>query len=120
MNTKSSFFVDSEFACGCGCGLTAISSDLAAMLNQARGLSGQPYQINSGRRCPAHNQAVGGSPTSSHLDGLAVDIKITTDRHRGAVLYGLINAGFRRIGIGPNYIHADIDPRKSGAVWLYS
>lgn len=113
------FFTAAEFACHCGCGKSDISAELVVMLNKARTLSGQPYKINSACRCEAHNHAVGGVSFSSHLKGLAVDIALSGDRHRGAILYGLITAGFRRIGLGKNFIHVDIDPIKAGAVWLY-
>lgn len=35
----------------------------------------QPIIINSGFRCKMLNHAVGGEPTSNHLDGCAADIK---------------------------------------------
>lgn len=117
--TPKQFFTAAEFTCHCGCGKADISPELVVMLNKARALSGQPYTINSACRCEAHNQAVGGVSFSSHLLGLAVDISTSGDRHRGSLLYGLINTGFRRIGLGKNFIHVDIDPRKAGAVWLY-
>lgn len=109
----------SEFACKCGCGRLKIDGDLVAILDRARDISGVPYVITSGYRCEQHNQKEGGSPTSSHLAGLAADIAVKDERKRGAVLMGLINAGFRRIGITHGFIHVDIDPAKPGAVWLY-
>ena len=39
---------------------------------------GGPITINSGYRTPEHNREVGGSPTSLHTQGLAVDIKCPT------------------------------------------
>lgn len=36
---------------------------------------GGPITINSGYRTAEHNRTVGGSPTSLHMQGLAVDIK---------------------------------------------
>lgn len=44
------------------------------LLDPAREILGVPVLVNSGIRCPALNAAVGGSATSSHLDGLAADI----------------------------------------------
>ena len=46
---------------------------LAAGLEAVRALLGGPLEISSGYRCAALNQAVGGSSTSQHLHGLAVD-----------------------------------------------
>jgi hypothetical protein len=46
---------------------------LADALEQVRALTGQPLRINSGYRCPELNAAVGGSPNSYHMRGLAAD-----------------------------------------------
>ena len=36
------------------------------------------------------------------------------------VIYGLIEAGFTRIGIHPKFVHADNDPKKvEGVIFLY-
>ena len=46
---------------------------LAAGLEAVRALLGAPLEISSGYRCAALNEAVGGSGTSQHLQGLAAD-----------------------------------------------
>lgn len=46
---------------------------LAAGLEAVRALLGTPLDISSGYRCPALNEMVGGSGTSQHVQGLAVD-----------------------------------------------
>ena len=89
------------------------------MLDVARGSAGVPFKINSGYRTKEHNEKVGGSPTSSHLGGWAVDIHCTDSSTRERILYGLIRAGFQRIGIAKTFIHADVDPYKQPAIWLY-
>jgi len=48
---------------------------LAASLEAVRSLLGGPLEISSGYRCAALNEAVGGSSTSQHLQGLAVDFE---------------------------------------------
>ena len=89
-------------------------------LDLARELSGVPYVINSGYRTPQHNREVGGTPDSSHLTGWAADIRAHSSNRRLLVVKGLIEAGFNRIGVGQNFVHADFDPSKSGNVmWLY-
>ena len=47
---------------------------LAGYLERIRELVGVPLHINSAFRAPKVNQAVGGSPTSSHCMGEAADI----------------------------------------------
>lgn len=97
-----------------------MNSDLLLQLDIARDIAGVPMVINSSYRTPEKNAAVGGSETSSHLKGLAVDIAADTGSAKYAILGGLIKAGFWRIGIGKNFIHADIDPDKPpGIIWLY-
>ena len=40
---------------------------------------GVPIIVNSGYRCPKHNQAVAGGLMSAHLFGLGMDLNITGD-----------------------------------------
>ena len=44
--------------------------------NDLYGEGDDPIVINSGYRSPAVNKAVGGAPTSNHLTGCAVDIRV--------------------------------------------
>jgi uncharacterized protein YcbK (DUF882 family) len=97
-----------------------MSKVLMAMLDQARGLAGVPFVINSAWRCYDHNEAVGGKETSAHLFGYAVDISCTASRNRYKIIKALITAGFSRIGISKSFIHVDIDGTKDAEVaWLY-
>ena len=94
--------------------------DFLAKLDNARVIADMPFIINSAWRSPEHNKDVGGKPNSSHLKGLAVDIKIENSRQRFIVLQSLIAAGFNRIGIGKTFIHVDGDKDKDPRVtWLY-
>lgn len=47
--------------------------ELARGLEQVRSLLGHPMHISSGYRSPKVNSAVGGSPTSAHVQGHAAD-----------------------------------------------
>ena|SRR5690554_4314680 len=94
--------------------------ELVRILDEAREAVGRPFVINSGIRTPERNRAVGGSETSSHLTGHAVDIRCPDVRFRFLALRALIDAGAERIGIGRTFIHVDTDPGKSQEViWLY-
>ena len=136
MMTKN--FSRSEFECECGCGEDRISSDLIECLQLARDSFGRGITINSGCRCPQRNKEVGGSSTSSHLlktrdvngNGwsggvqetcVAADLKATNSKDRFQLISVLIESGIRRIGIGKDFLHVDIDPEKDKEVaWLYS
>lgn len=48
---------------------------IANLMEQVRVYLGHPIYIDSGYRCAALNQAVGGQPTSRHVQGLAADFK---------------------------------------------
>lgn len=92
---------------------------VAYMLDRARFVAGVPFIINSGLRCKEHNRAVGGSPTSSHVDGWAVDIATEMGTDRFLILMALFHVGFTRMGIAKDFIHVDADPLKADNVWLY-
>jgi hypothetical protein len=114
------YFSPMEFYCNCGCKHVRFNKELILMLDYCRILLGQPVIINSATRCPALNAEVGGSPTSSHLQGFAVDIAATTGYYKYDLVAQLYRAGFNRIGIGPAFIHADIDHDKpQGVLWTY-
>jgi|TARA_B100000959_G_scaffold132046_1_gene138388 uncharacterized protein YcbK (DUF882 family) len=110
----------SEFICHCGCGSDYINRDLVDMLQKVR--DDMPMQntmtVTSGVRCEKHNSQIGGSLTSSHIDGVAVDLKCETGSYRQQILEQLFKH-FNRIGIAKNFIHVDIDPAKVPSVWIY-
>ena len=82
------------------------------MLQKARNIAGIPFVFNSAYRCHAHNKAVGSRADSAHPKGSAVDIKNSGYKERFIIVAALIEAGFTRIKIYQNHIHADIDPSK--------
>jgi zinc D-Ala-D-Ala carboxypeptidase len=113
------YFKEDEFKCKCGCG-GDVSSRLKTLTNRARYLSGIPYVVTSGYRCEEHNKKVGGSATSSHIKGEAVDLYAEDSGKRWKIVRGLMDAGFTRIGVSKNFIHADIDKDKpSEVMWEY-
>jgi len=108
-----------EFACPC-CGLNGMSIRFIDKLDRSREIAKVRFKINSGYRCAIHNKKIGGSDTSSHLTGLAVDIKAEDYKTRFKILQSLIYVGFNRIGIRKDFIHVDDDPDKTqGVLWLY-
>jgi len=113
------FFPPRELVCGCGCGRYNAEPELVARLNAARVIAGIPLLVTSGCRCPTHNAAVGGSPSSSHLLGRAADIAAIDSGTRWLVLNALLAAGFTRLEVGGSWIHADVDHNKQERViWL--
>ncbi len=111
-------FKADEFACRCGCGLNNMNYEVVKSLDDARDLAGVPFILNRGCSCIAHNKEVLGSESSSHLDGLAVDIKVKNSRDRFLIVYSLIQSGFNRIGVYKNFVHADKDYSKvKNVIW---
>ena len=99
-----------------------MSKTIIEMLDDVRGKFGKPIVINSGYRTEEHNAKVGGKPKtktskgSSHMYGLAVDIKCTNSTDRFHLIYLLQETGFQRIGVAKTFIHVDIDFDKSQEV----
>jgi uncharacterized protein YcbK (DUF882 family) len=113
------YFKRSEEWCPC-CHSGGLVPDFRDKLNKARQIANVPFILTSAFRCSAHNAEVGGSESSSHLAGLAVDIKCTDAWTRCKILSALFAEGFNRIGIGKTFIHVDDDMTKpTGVVWLY-
>ena len=100
-------------ACKCGCGYDPTPNFIKIMINYAEEIAGIDFDITSWSRCVSHNSSVKGSPTSSHLKGIAVDIYTRDNEERFRVLKGLLRSGFERILIYNNFIHADMDETKT-------
>lgn len=114
------YFSSKEFRCKCGCGGLDISQKLIDRLNTVREILGKPIVISSGYRCLKHNRAEGSNDTSSHIKGLAVDIKAVDSSYRYELLKVLFFVGFVRIGIDKDFIHIDIDDTKPQKItYLY-
>lgn len=114
-------FQPREFQCQClkcGLGIEQMQTELLEHLEMARMLSNVKYRLVSAMRCAKRNNEEGGVNGSAHVTGWAVDIEAKSAAQRYRVLYGLIKAGFNRIGIYETFIHADMDPTKpAGVVW---
>ena len=109
-------FTKKELECKCGCGACDMQSDFMRRLKYARRIADIPFVILSGYRCEAHNAAVGGVDSSSHVRGYAGDIKVVSSTQRFIIMRALLLAGFTRIGVGRTFIHADCDPNKPAEV----
>ena len=96
-----------------------MDKDFLAKLDDAREFAGIPFFINSAYRSPEHPESIK-NPTSSHIKGLAVDIRVRDSKTRYIVLDALMHVGFNRIGIADTFIHVDEDRNKScGVIWTY-
>lgn len=121
----SSNFSFKEFKCPCTkCTTQYLSSDLIDKLEEVRKRYGKPIKVNSGYRCPSHNQAIGGKIGSAHTSGLAADISpalMTVDELD--TLYEICYDIFDNIGDGRHkkFIHVDVrEPKKTGKRrWIY-
>ena len=96
-----------------------MDEDFLSKLDEAREFAGIPFSINSAYRSPTHPESIK-NPTSSHIKGLAVDIKATDSKTRFKILEALLSVGFTRIGIADTFIHVDMDYDKSQElIWTY-
>ncbi len=79
------------------------------------------FIIKSGIRTQIYNDSLKNSvKNSAHIKGLAVDISCVNDNDFIIIIKALAEAGFKRIGIGKNFIHVDYDLAKPyPVVWAY-
>ncbi len=119
MDLQICYFKDDEFKCPC-CGKDAFAI-LKVRLDEARHYANTPFIINSGMRCKDHNSKIGGSESSSHMLGMAADIKNDYNNRdtTAKIIYGLGKAGFGRILVYETFIHADVDELKHDFVGKY-
>ena len=85
-------------------------------LSLGPGPSDRSVIINSGYRSPEVNKRVGGSPTSNHLTGCAVDIHVSDAIQ--AMRYGVILADYADL-TGQEFDELLIERSKKGSYWLH-
>jgi len=113
---------DSKDVPGSGCHMDV---NFLKMIDLARSYAGVPFIITNGFRTPEYQEDLKRrgyqvAQNSSHLIGKAADIA-APDHTKKAIIDGLYQAGFRRIGIGRTFIHCDNDSAKvNPAVWGYT
>lgn len=92
--------------------VVGLKTHFVGMLDLARGYAGIPFPITSGFRTPEHNKKVGGSPTSSHLDGTGVDILSRNSLEVRKIVEGAMKAGITGITVykASNHVHLDLKP----------
>ena len=78
--------------------------------------SEEPIRLNSGYRSPQLNRAIGGAPTSNHLTGCAVDIRV--EGMEQLIRYAAILLDYA------DETHKDFDEllierNRYGAIWLH-
>lgn len=96
-----------------------------SMIDEARSVAKVPFVISSGYRTKKYNeklkqQGYKAVKNSSHLKGLAADIRVVDSSHRYLIINALLDVGFTRIGIAKTFIHCDCDLDKAQHVtWVY-
>ena len=95
--------------------------DLIEILDAIRGRIGRALKITSGYRTREDNERVGGVLNSAHTRGLAVDVQTSDSSLRYALIEQALKCGIRRVGIGKDFIHLDLDPDlPQKTCWLYA
>jgi zinc D-Ala-D-Ala carboxypeptidase len=93
--------------------IVGLKPELVRKLDEARGLAGIPFFINSGFRTNTHNAEIGGTVDSSHLKGLAVDLRARNSNEHFLITKALLEVGFTRVSRGySSHIHCDLDSDK--------
>jgi uncharacterized protein YcbK (DUF882 family) len=121
MGDLSKHFNKSELSCHCGCGFCISDSVFLARLDLLRDKLGVPIVITSGARCQTYNNTLSESKSNSaHTLGLAVDMSAGSSVTKYSLIRQAIQSGFRRIGVGANFVHIDSDSSKPQEVlWTY-
>lgn len=117
----SKYFSEKEFnRCTPSCSLQDMNQEFMNKLDQLRELAGIPLVINSAFRSVQHEKSKGRNGTSSHVLGVAIDIRCNGSQNRFKVLESAQKLGFKRIGVAKSFIHLDISKKHAqNVIWTY-
>lgn len=103
-----------EIACKC-CGHLHLNYKALDALQQTRRWWRSPMRVQSGYRCPKHNNRVGGAKASKHLTGQAFDIynQPWSGRDVASFIFWATKAGFTGFGLYKGFIHIDTGPHRA-------
>lgn len=120
-------FSEEEFRCKCGCGRADMDTAFIGMLQNLRWLFDAPIQINSGFRCPEHNNAVSSTGLDGpHTTGKAADTGVIVGKAAYKLLGLALEMEFTGLGLkqkGPiagRFIHLDILPPSETRPWVWT
>ena len=114
-------FTPREMACR-GSDTLLLVPSFMDRIQALRDMLARPLVVTSGYRSPAHNTAVGGAPASMHLQGRAVDVRVT-GTEAWPVMSAAVPLGFRGLGLrlhaGGTMLHLD-DRDGPVVMWTYA
>ena len=91
-------------------------TNLCGWLEVLRSRAGAPIIINSGYRSPQLNKKIGGVPTSNHLTGCAVDIRVSGMEQ--LIRYAAILLDYADES-NQEFDELLIEKNRHGAIWLH-
>lgn len=114
MGNLSKNFSRIEFACKCGCGFDTVDTETLDVLQECADYFSEKagkqvaVHVTSGCRCREYNAQVGGTKSSQHIRGRAVDFVIQNVDPQ--LVYDYLDAMYAdRYGLGDydNFTHLD-------------
>ena len=109
------------------CSLNDMDERFMKRLDFARTIAGFPFVLNCAFRSKEWDASRGrkydnnGIGCSYHSLGRAVDIRCNDSTNRASIIYSLLNAGFKSIGLYPTFIHVDDryrDDTETAIIWF--
>jgi len=110
------YFKESEFLMGSENVFDKMDKPFLQVLDNLRECVNEPLYINSSFRSEEYNKSVGGSKTSQHLKGNAVDLKCDNGALRLKIVENALGLGLS-VGVAKTFIH--IDNRLRQIVFAY-
>ena len=110
------YFRESEFVMGNENVFRKMDADLLDVLDTLRHLVAEPLRINSSFRSVDYNKSVGGSSSSMHLLGRAVDLQCNNGTLRRKIVKQALELGLS-VGVAKTFVH--IDNRDKQIVFTY-
>jgi len=113
---------DPKLLCTCGhilCDERSVNQITLNRVQLVRNDINQPLPVNSGGRCPYHQDEQNRTTPADHQLCQVVDVGVSGGHMRGAVVRSALTRGFNAIGIAKTFVHLGYREDCKLVMWVY-
>ncbi len=114
--------IDIKLLCTCGksgCDKRSVSQETLNRTQLVRDDANRPLTVNSGGRCPLHEDELARTTPADHQNCVGIDISVSGGIQRAEMVVLGLKHGFNAIGIANTFVHLGYREGEPDIMWIY-